>query len=160
MFEYLYCADSERLTIERCMWYALSVSWERGGVLTLFPRLFVSLQWHKRPSQTFMSTLTLGFFNTRQCQPKHPMHSLCVWGFLGVVYEATRNCYELILSIVSTQRAAGFAPCISILPARHWFVLNQPGLQFILSPNSIPSHQAGMFEGWLSSAQLSPASSA
>lgn len=37
------------------------------------------------------------------------------------------------------KRAAGFAPCISILPASFWFVLKQPGLQFILSLSRIPS---------------------
>ena len=43
--------------------------------------------------------------------------SLC----LGAVWVWWLNWYGLILSIVLTQRAAGSAPCVSVLPASHWF---------------------------------------
>lgn len=59
------------------------------------------------------------------------MDSLC----LGDIW-VWRNWNGLILSIVPTEKAAGLAPCISILPASYQFVLNQPGLQFT------ESHQA------------------
>lgn len=65
---------------------------------------------------------------------------------LGAVWVWWLNWYGLILSIVPTQRAAGSALCVSILPASHWFVLKQPGRQFVLSELN-PIRQSCVREG-------------